>query len=801
MKTAIQITLFVCFVLSGQAVFRAGAQSSTPPGQGTGQTPLLQSPNAISLVPMDSQPIDPLDTQQLDGIFATALTNASLIPPGTDDASQGRSVDNGMRSELETFVADHPNSAWTPAVRNFLGRGDLLRSGYTHALNHYRRAWLALKGSWNSAGQGLQREATAGLAKSLILNGRLDEFDALLPEMGKMVETGPVGVEWRWALKMREWAKQNPAEYSKCGILCLDQLGRLTQSGSYISKAVLTSIPPTNGFTVADLVNMGRKAGLRVRAVSTADFTTLPVPCVVHLHSDHYVLIRDRRETFYEVYDPAASGPRWLAAEDIAREASGCLLVSDAAPSTAAAPLLAMALNTAVTYRGRITVIIYPFDYSDPGPCPPPGDTANPPGCPPGPLRCPPNPADSSSSCSTCSGGMPKFYLSQPFLNAWIEDIPLQYHPAYGPDVTVRLAYNANHFVSTADTTYWQGALLGNCGATNGAWACSLLSFVGLNMNLTNADLLLPGGGWATFAFASTTNLVSSVNYMHNTTLQKTMSGTNVTNLILNQPDGSLAVYGLLKTNPMNPGYGLYFITNATDPVGYSTTFAYDTNCLLTTVTAADGAHFNLHYTNSILTNYITSITTSYGPAVYFQYDTNHYGVLTAVTDAAGITSQFYYVTSTGGPPAALITPYGTTYMNPLGMTNAGDSQGMFTRTAQLTQPDGSVEFYALMNTYASNDWPNFATNQVPTNTPVGSLDTGTRQQNNTFYWNAEQFLPFVNTNLNNFNWTMFKQSRIRHWLEDTNTSNDQYYAYYNTLSREQAHSPDVVTTDCQISC
>ena len=301
----------------------------------------------------------------------------------------------------------------------------------------------------------------------------------------------------------------------------------------------------------------------------------------------------------------------------------------------------------------------------------------------------------------------------------------MQYHPALGPDVTVQLAYNANHQVSAVDSNYWQGAV---ARAIIGApmalgLALSFPSWAWISIKQT-PTFFCPG--WlGNIHFAGATNIISTMNYMHNTVLQKVMSGTNVTALILNQVDGSQANYTVVNTNNTSIS-GVYFLSSVTDPAGHSNIFAYNTNFCLTNLTAADGATFSLQYTNTTLTNYITSITTSYGAAVNFQYGSSNYGVLTAVTDAAGIKSQFYYLYAWGGPPTALVTPYGTTYMNLLGMTNSGNSEGIFTRTAQLTQPDGSVEFYGLMtNNYTGGDWPNFLSAQIPTNTPVGHSGHG----------------------------------------------------------------------------
>ena len=50
------------------------------------------------------------------------------------------------------------------------------------------------------------------------------------------------------------------------------------------------------------------------------------------------------------------------------------------------------------------------------------------------------------------------------------------------------------------------------------------------------------------------------------------------------------------------------------------------------------------------------------------------------------------------------------------------------------------------MNTYNGGDWPGYASSQTPTNTPVGTLDTSERQERNTFYWNARQFAPYIDS-------------------------------------------------------
>src|SRR5205823_3630251 len=142
------------------------------------------------------------------------------------------------------------------------------------------------------------------------------------------------------------------------------------------------------------------------------------------------------------------------------------------------------------------------------------------------------------------------------------------------------------------------------------------------------------------------------------------------------------------------------------DPTGNATTFTYDANFNLTTVTAADGAAFTMHYNHLTYANYITSVTTSYGASVSFTYggtdpNGNSYGdyFLTGITDAAGIFSQVFYgtVASLSSFVSLLITPYGTTHFSTVGDSG---SNGVFDRTVRITRQDGTQEFYGMMNQY-----------------------------------------------------------------------------------------------------
>ena len=517
------------------------------------------------------------------------------------------------------------------------------------------------------------------------------------------------------------------------------------------------------------------------------DFQNLPVPCILHLRSEHFVVIREKRGAFYDVFDSAAFGPRWLLAAEVTGEATGAVLVSDAVPPQNNASLRPMDLNVANSYRGRCHEPM-PWDHDD-NPCQ---------SCP-----CPPGSGGGGGghggsgsggsgrggACSACvghggGGGMPSWFVTEPFLNLWVQDTPLEYMPAYGPDVKLTLAYHDRGWVSVVSGWRWHGAEFGN-GFAGGTWACSWLSFAELDSSENIVDLKLPAGTWATFTFPTNSN-TSAINYRNNMWLEKIGTSSNITSLQLHYPDGPIATYAVSDTNTPLSSYpvyaGLFYLSSLSDAVGNQTTYSYDTDLYLTNVMAADGTTFTLNLDFSFSTAIVTNVVTSYGASVFFTCSALK--LLSEITDAAGITSQITYEVAGGYTVRQLITPYGTTEFSTSG---DGYDQGIFERTVRITLPNGTQEFYGSMNTYSGTDWPDFVSGQIPTDTPLNTLDTSQRNERNTFYWNAQQFAPYIATSLYDFTWEAFNRSRIRHWLAATEPT----YTHFDTLSIQQEPSPD----------
>jgi len=755
-----------------------------------------------ALRPIGDWTVDPEDASRLRNIFAQVAAAANSITPGPDASAQRRAVDNELCSELENFLASRTNSAYGPSVRLSLARSAWIRSSYARAMEHYDRAWLGVRGSADSTAQQMAREATGGLARLLAITGRMDELDALERDVRQLVPDGTSGKEWHWAMEMRTWARKYPAEAYKCGLYCLDQLGRLTQPGQYRPKDITEAESSTNGFSAAELIRIGTAVGLRISTAQIVDLTNLPVPSIVHLRSQHFIVVREKRGAFYNVYDTVAGSPKWLLAGELADEATGCVLVSDAIPPVA--QKTAMDAITAATFRGRCHGPL-PWDHDDspcqcpPGPCPPGSDGGNGNGSDSGNLtgnthiggkhgngsqvtgvtgggQQPCRKCGESGMPTVGAAGSPAYFISQPYLNLWLEDVPLDYKTGgFGPNISLRIAYNFRRWESEVSGQTWQGTMVGD------AWSCSWLSFAELDSSKDKVDLMLPGGGWATFNFQSGSSL-SDVNYRHNLALEKVGTPT-VTSLVLRYPDGAQTTYGLVDTSDTSFS-GLYYMTSSADPSGKSTTYSYDSNFYLTGVTAADGTTFTVS-PDSWYANAIGSVTASYGASVTFTYAS--YFELVGITDAAGISSQIAYDSGSSLAANAIVTCYGTTSFSSKG--NAGD-YGIFDRTIEITNALGMKEFYAMMNSYPGNDWPAFANGQIPSSTPIGTLDTTERSERNTFYWNAQQFAPFVGTSFHSFTWDILKKAHILHWLGGT----DPTYTHWNSLSLDQQPSADGTT-------
>lgn len=756
------------------------------------------------ILPKGDSALSDLEAGELSDLFTEADQAYDRVPFGTEK----HAIKTGLMDSLEAFLTNRVHSSYGTAIHIELGLNHQGLGHYATALTHYAAAWAAVKDSEQEPAATLAIQASNGLAELLALTGRLDELDALAAAVRAKLRREPSGAGWREALAMSRWAKRSPGEAYNCGLLCVAQLGRLTVPGQFSGDVFASTSAGPNGFSAAELVTIAAQAGLGIRAAWLPDFSVLPVPCVVHLASEHFVTVRQQQGDFYEVYDPALGSQRWLTAADVATEATGCVLVGNRAPLGAPGfqQLKAMDGAAAASFRGRFIRLV--SKHFDPDNCTGSNATGG------GPEASTQS-EGAASGCSSCasggrsgadlrdrleaardgtrpqSAGLPGWFVSEPFLNFWMEDLPLDYHPAYGPAASLKLYDTDGRTQNYGDGAYEHGARLGgDYTGYSSFWTCSWFSYAVPDSSGLLVDVLLSAGGWGTFNFATGTDVLSQVNYHNNLQLEKLGSVSSPTGFRLHYADGSYNDYSHIDT-------GVYYLTSVSDPTGAALTFAYS-GALLSTVTTLDGVTFTLSY-DATYTNLVTGVTASassgYAAAVTFSHgetgpDSTVYDAqtLTGITDAAGIKSQIFYQTTAGAYVQTLVTPYGTTSFQYLGPTTSVFDEGM-----QITHPDGSGELYGSISDYGTfpgnTDWPNFSSGQIPgySDAPVNTPDTGERQQRNSFHWTRAQFAQLTHA-VDALTWDDLKLGRIRHWLNTTDLANS------GTLSLEQAPSPDGTT-------
>jgi ATP-binding cassette subfamily B protein len=120
---------------------------------------------------------------------------------------------------------------------------------------------------------------------------------------------------------------------AECGAACLAMIlhyfGRKTRLGECRAKCN----PGRNGVSVLTIVAAAREFGLRTKAFSlrTSDLSEVPVPCIIHLNSNHFVLLERWSRTQVEVVDPAL-GRRRISASNFDAAFSGIVVVFEPDP-------------------------------------------------------------------------------------------------------------------------------------------------------------------------------------------------------------------------------------------------------------------------------------------------------------------------------------------------------------------------------------------------------------------------------------------------------------------------------------
>jgi RHS repeat-associated protein len=541
--------------------------------------------------------------------------------------------------------------------------------------------------------------------------------------------------------------------------------------------------------------------------------------------------------------------------------------------------------------------------------------------------------APTPKNCSDCDHGMPRWWVTEPYISLHISDTPLSYKTSSGKDIGFQLFYRMRCQMPLSDESpitfrsspydiyYPFGATVGTNAFWGHNWNMSILiqpSTAGVTPAYSqgyNALVFRPDGGidnYTNGAGSYTKTLdsqvalqaVSGVGYP----LVYETSGGNITNqptadsngaswgdpnigVKLVYPDGSQDVFGLscypifttglnfqvsgqpqirlLLTQRISPqgritslGYefttftnwwtdngssygkpqsaGSYRLKYVVDEDGKTNTFVYN-NHRPTNSFAVSHACFE-DTTNFVASNapprnplQLVEIDDPYGRKAQFGYDLVS-GILTNITDAAGLTTHFQYnaqvvtktdllpdplnlcqsggacpysitgMGTTGGWITNLITPYGSTGFNFYEVDDSTVTEGVQQRALYVSEPEGAHQlYYYLHKGYSTNGTPLLAqTAQSPTVPGVTDFDDGTGggthptlEYRNSIYWGRRQFAALtagvqnslssnMSNALNALTVNDFRKGRVRNWLWQPDS-----ISISECLSSERDPSPD----------
>lgn len=671
------------------------------------------------------------------------------------------------RSGLEKFLQEHPKSPWAASLEYDYASFYRRTGRTTKALEQFETAWALTKNDSSPAGQKLSGAILANWMDLLSSLGRSDKLKELIA----------VGDQWHFvnaedrdkfqgAKNSYYLMQAHPNIAYRCGTFALKAVGEKLESNNPALEE-LTELPsPTNGFSMASLVDIAKQYGLHMVAVRRTAGQDLVVPSVVHWRQNHYAAILDRQDDNYLVSDPTFGTEKWVSRDAINEEASGEFLVP-------AASLTNGWTQLARNETAKIHGMGLPNNINDGK------DKFKPIAC----------------------QGMPVWWVSEPYVNLWLSDQPLSYLTSRGQPFTFQLTYKQRD--TRAPTIF-----------STAGWNNSWQSYVHMQSTVINQmtfaasdiAIYLPNGGEVDMAHGA-----GATRYDPETRLMVMQQGLALSGgydggdygLRVVHPDGSQDIYGLVSVFSISGDYPYANcgLTRHIDPNGDTTEFQYDSYggpYVLTFVVDPDGRTNVLNYNTS--TSLLLAVTNAYGQSAHFKYDGS--GNLTNIVDAQGLSSGITY--DTNGYPTSLTTPYGTTtfsiFANSV-VANTNDTEGNFggddliDRAVQVTDPVSANYLYMYRYDCSSaspvNMSPTFSSGDVPTGTPLGTLDNGGGSSTNTlagvcyrnsFYWGPRQFASLSTSVYSSLDANDYLRGRMQHWLEDTN---QLYLTGYLSVKRE----------------
>jgi RHS repeat-associated protein len=560
-----------------------------------------------------------------------------------------KSDDDRGIDAIERFTEVYPKSRWAPGIHLNLGTISYYTGYFQDALAHWKAAWELAKTGEDGTSQQIANQALAEYARMNARLGRMVELEELLKQAEGRTFMGDARVKIGGAAEGLWTMQHRPGVAFLCGPYALSNVAQaLRPDSAKTATAFVDKIQsPVTGFSVSEVHRMSAELGLALQIARRDPGAPVIIPAVVHWKLGHFGALVRETDGRFRLQDPTFRSDVWLSQQALDREASGYFLVP-----TGALPsgwTRATAAEVSHVYGKGFTDN---FDEGDTGP----EDHGSGGGGPPSPPDPPPPPPPPGGCGAGREDGpgipMATYRFHTLLASLHIEDTPVGYTAALGPDVRVRVAYNqreANQ-PSTMNFTNFGPQFVSN-------WVSYLID----NPSSPSADVSLRkrGGGSEIHGSFNATTQAFGLERKTASVLYRLTANT----YRKVYPDGRHELYeqyigtsGTVRN---------VFLTRIVDPQGHEVALEYDSTypARIHQIVDATGLPTVFHYEHPSNPYLVTSIEDPFGREGTFAYTSSAGQLrLQSIEDPNGIISAFTY--SVAGEIVGMTTPYGTATFN-----------------------------------------------------------------------------------------------------------------------------------------
>ncbi|MFO0753329.1 MAG: cysteine peptidase family C39 domain-containing protein [Thermodesulfovibrionales bacterium] len=503
---------------------------------------------------------------------------------------------------LRKHVEEYPDSPWASEAVLHMGCDAKYNGRYSEAEADF--TWI-IESNKDDPSEGAQRLKTKALQRLGVLRvlqnnlaGAATIFTSLKNE----------SLDWRERTYASHWLqrlsryKSNKRALLKCGTEALAYL--FEKKGKTIEAREIAEIAPgtDKGHSIGDLASISAQYGTALTGLrlSPSEIKTIPLPAIMQREGKsggdrgHYWVLDAITDTTLYLYDPQSGRRFSQTVEEFSKEWTGKALVLSESAATVAGVVLSAA-EREDSYGGCCGV---PRPEDDLGEPEEEGDE------------------EEENSCSASANGAPVWKVNKVNMNLFVKDIPLWYHPPYGPAVKIQLSYNSQSSIAYHEP-------FGN------KWMPNFGSYLVVDTG-GRVTVFMPDGRRDSYTPDGTGGYTKPFGVFN--TLTKIAEN----HFELAFPDGTVHAYNIPEgTNSLQP-----FLVEIRDAFNQHVTIGYNSNVQPETITDALGQVTRLTYNANGL---VEQVDDPFGRFATFEYDASDN--LTKATDMGGYWTRFSYDT------------------------------------------------------------------------------------------------------------------------------------------------------------